>query len=140
MKTILSLFISIICCNAMAQSGSVVVEIKGIKNTQGSIAIGLYNQAKGFAEYGKRYKGVYVKASKTGVKYSFKDIPVGTYAIAVFHDENNNKEVDKNWFGVPTESYGFSQNKYSSFGSPDFEEVSFVISSNQSKSLTIKLK
>jgi uncharacterized protein (DUF2141 family) len=38
----------------------------------------------------------------------FGDIPPGTYAIAVIHDENSHGKLDTNRLGVPTEGYGFS--------------------------------
>ena len=40
----------------------------------------------------------------------FNDIPPGTYAIAVFHDENANGKLDKNFLGIPCEGYGASNN------------------------------
>ena len=125
---------------ATAQTGNITVFIKGIDNTKGNIEIGLYNSKTNFTIYDKNYKGATLTPSKSGVSYTFKNIPVGTYAIAVWHDENKNQKIDKNWFGVPTESYGFSLNKYGTFGPPYFKDVSFRISSNQKKSLTIQLK
>jgi len=125
---------------ATAQTGSITVYIKGIKNTEGNVEIGLYNSEKNFTVYSKSYKGVTLTPSKSGIKYTFKNIPKGTYAIAVWHDENKNKKIDKNWFGVPTEYYSFSLNKFGTFGSPDFKDVSFEVNSNKTKTLTIQLK
>lgn len=123
-----------------AQASSVTVEIKGIHNAKGNIVLGLYNSETGFAIYDKNYQKAILSPSTEGVTYTFENIPSGTYAVAVWHDENDNRKIDKNWFGVPTEYYGFSLNKYGTFGPPDFNEVSFEIISNQKKSLTITLK
>ena len=38
----------------------------------------------------------------------FDSLPHGVYAIKVYHDENENKELDTGFLGIPTEAYGFS--------------------------------
>ena len=123
-----------------SQTGTITVKINGITNTKGKIEIGLYNKKEGFAIYTENFKGASIIPSKSGVSYTFNNIPVGTYALAAFHDENKNKKIDKNWFGVPKESYGFSLNKYGISGPPDFKDVSFKITQGNSKTLTINLK
>ena len=34
----------------------------------------------------------------------------GDYAVAIYHDENGNGQLDKRLFGIPKEPYGFSNN------------------------------
>jgi uncharacterized protein (DUF2141 family) len=46
----------------------------------------------------------------------------GKYAIAVLHDENLNKKMDKTWYGKPAEGFGTSNNPAVGFGPPGFEE------------------
>jgi uncharacterized protein (DUF2141 family) len=43
------------------------------------------------------------------VSYIFRDIPIGDYAIFVFHDENNNGVLDTGLFHRPLEGRGYSQ-------------------------------
>ena len=33
-------------------------------------------------------------------------LPEGEYAISLFHDENENKELDTNFIGIPKEAFG----------------------------------
>lgn len=47
----------------------------------------------------------------------------GTYVLAAFHDLNNNGELDRNFFGIPTEPYGFSKAPESKWAEPVFAEV-----------------
>ena len=123
-----------------AQNGDVVVKVTGIENDKGLIQIGLYNSEASFPVYEKVYKGVFPKANKGGVSYTFKNILEGTYAIAVYHDENSDKELNKNLFGVPKENYGFSNNKFGTFGPPDFKDVSFKVEAGKNTSLSINLE
>jgi len=55
----------------------------------------------------------------------YQDIPPGTYALAVVHDENMNGKLDTNWLGIPTEGYGFSNDVKALLGPPSFSAASF---------------
>ena len=124
-----------------AQSGIVKVTITGIENTDGNVVIGIYNSKSTFPVFGKEMQGAKVKPTKTGsLNYTFENLPDGTYAIAVWHDENDNQEIDKNLFGAPIENYGFSKNIFGTFGPPDYEEVSFKVANSKVVKLTINLE
>ena len=124
-----------------AQNGIVKITITGIKNTDGNVEIGIYNSKENFPVFGKEIQGARVKPTKKGsLNYTFENLPDGTYAIAVWHDENRNQEMDKNLFGVPKESYGFSKNIFGTFGPPDFEDVSFKVENGKLVKLTINLE
>ena len=109
---------------AYAQTGTVSIEISGIDDAKGLMSIGLYSDEKGFPDDGKEYKGADVKVTGQTVVYTFKDVPFGTYAIAVFHDTNSNGKLDKNFLGIPKEGYAFSNNVFGTFGPPDFKKTS----------------
>ena len=44
------------------------------------------------------------------------DISPGVYAVSMRHDENSNRKLYKNFFGIPKEGYGNSGNPRKSFG------------------------
>ena len=53
------------------------------------------------------------------------------YAIAVFHDINDNGILDKNALGIPLEPYGFSRNARARFTSaPPFEDAKIELKNN----------
>ncbi len=66
------------------------------------------------------------------------DLPNGNYAIAVYHDANGNNKLDKNFLGIPTEKYGFSNDAMGSFGPPDYEDCIVKVDGN--KEISIKLR
>ena len=57
----------------------------------------------------------------------------GRYAIAVHHDENDNKEMDLGLLGIPKEGYGFSNNARVIFGPPVFDAASFDVASEKTE-------
>ncbi|KAB1066057.1 DUF2141 domain-containing protein [Salibacter halophilus] len=69
---------------------------------------------------------------KRGVpQYTFMKLKAGSYAIVAFQDLNGNKDIDKGFFGQPTEPYGFSNNVRGTFGPPSFEKQLFTLSGNK---------
>lgn len=88
------------------------VKILNIRNSIGTVACALFESPDGFPfEYLRMATNVMViKIRKTQARCDFEDIPPGTYAMAVIHDENMNGKLDTNWLGIPTEGYGFSNN------------------------------
>ncbi|NNE77386.1 MAG: DUF2141 domain-containing protein [Pricia sp.] len=63
-------------------------------------------------------------AKKGEVTFIFADIEPGTYAISVMHDANDNKQMDREPNGMPTESYGMT-GTMNPYGPPVFDEVKF---------------
>jgi hypothetical protein len=43
---------------------------------------------------------LFLKIRKEEARCNFTDIPPGTYALAVIHDENMNGKLDTNWLGI----------------------------------------
>jgi len=118
-------------------ANNITVEITNLLNTNGKVQIGLYDKAEFFSIVDKVYKGAVVDISSKRIKYQFKNIPNGTYAISIFHDENENNKVDKNFLGIPKEGYGPSNNIRPSFRGANFEEAKFTLDGN--KNIIIKM-
>ncbi|MFQ5624920.1 MAG: DUF2141 domain-containing protein, partial [Paracoccaceae bacterium] len=62
-----------------------------------------------------------------GVHWVFSDLKPGTYAIAVYHDENENRELDRGFLGIPLEGFGFSNDSFIGFGAPDFADAAVTV-------------
>ena len=62
----------------------------------------------------------------------------GYYAVKVLIDTNNNGDIDLNFFGLPKEQFGFSNNVLGLFGAPKFDKASFKLDEN--KEIIIKLR
>ena len=127
---------------AFAQSPcpGIHVTILNIKNSIGTVACALFESSVGFpTEFLRSATNVMViKIRKTQARCDFEDIPPGTYAIAVIHDENMNGELDTNVFGLPSEGYGFSKDAKALIRVPSFSAASFPYD-GQNVDLTISL-
>ena len=127
MKIFAAIFLSMAVSVAVAQT--VEVTIKNVKEPKGEVRVGLFSDPKKFLK--EPLMGKTVKAQNGEVKVVFDQVPAGTYAISIIHDENENGELDSNFFGMPKEGFGFSNDAMGSFGPPDFEKASFKVAQNK---------
>ena len=115
---------------AMAASGqqgnTISVLVEGLKNSQGSVRCGLFNSATGFPKAGNQYKGVVTPIANQQATCAFENVPPGTYAVALFHAQNNETEMKTNFLGQPQEAYGFSRNPSTTFGAPSFNDAAYA--------------
>jgi len=72
-----------------------------------------------------------------GLRTSFARLPLGTYALTVFHDENGNGKLDT-FAGIPREGFGFSRNPTIMFGAPRFKQVAFSFTG--AATITLRMK
>ena len=104
------------------------INITNIKNNNGCIYFSIYKNPNNFLDRKKAYKNIKLKAKKN---LSYKlDLNKGIYAITLFHDENSNNILDRNFFHFPTEGYGFSTNPFL-FGKPKFSDAEFILENDK---------
>ena len=114
-----------------------MIRIDGVKNKKGTVNIAIYKSDADF----KNENFAYVSkiSSDASVYFVFEKVEYGKYAIAIYHDENENRKLDRNMIGIPSEGYGFSNNaKGSILGPPKFQDTSFSVEEPQ-KILTIQM-
>lgn len=111
---------------------TLTVVINKLNNNNGGILLELLDENEQIV---KQSLGTIKNTSST---LSIEGLAPGTYAIRFFHDENNNMKMDKNKKGIPTESYGFSNNARGFMGPPKFKKLLFKLDQNQT--LTLKAK
>lgn len=121
-----------------AQAADLIVNISNITVKQGTVKVALYNEAKDFPEGTGRMQGQELSPTQEKLTIMFKELPPGHYAISVMQDVNGNGMLDRNFFGIPTEPYGFSQRQKGETGKPSFEQASVAID-HAAKTLDIEL-
>jgi uncharacterized protein (DUF2141 family) len=124
-----------------AGTATLTVHVTGARNARGKIRAALFQGAGGFpsdASQAVHTQGADIDPQTSSAQIVFTDLPAGVYAVSVFHDENMNQKLDKNFVGVPKEGYGASNNPKKRMGPPSFEETKFQLSGTE-QSLEIKL-
>jgi uncharacterized protein (DUF2141 family) len=130
------LLATILSLNLHTHDLSIVIE--NIHNSNGNIMIALHKQSKDFPnENSAVVLRTLTKAKEGSLIYSISNLQKESYAIALYHDENSNLQLDKNIFGIPKEGYGFSNNAKGFMGPPSFKESEFLL--DKSKQINIKV-
>lgn len=123
------------------QAGTITVNISGITPKDGFLRVVLFNNAPGFpsvSSYGIQNSSIAKPDGSETV--TFSNVPAGTYAVSVLHDRNGNKKMDSGMFGLPKEAYGVTNNIYPRARAPKFEECTFVIKSDETKTVSVVMK
>lgn len=117
---------------------TVEVSITGLRNMKGQILVCLTTNPKAFPDCSKDKSSVRmaVKATDAG-DFKVQAASVGTYAIAVVHDENSNNKLDTAIF-LPKEGFGFSRNPTITVGPPSFKAASFAVAGDMRQSIKMK--
>ncbi len=136
-----SLFLSILALLFMtADETALTIEITNIRHSKGTLRLGVFRAGNTFGStYTKPDFGQMVAVTGKGVERTVMNLPPGRYALALYHDMNDNWKLDKNFVGYPKEPYGFSNNYRPVFAGPNFEDCAFEVKGNESSYLKIKL-
>ncbi|HEX6768724.1 MAG TPA: DUF2141 domain-containing protein [Candidatus Binatia bacterium] len=107
-------------------TATLTVKITGLLSEKGQVKLAMFNSAESWLGDHPKYKTT-IDVNSQSVSWKLGDIPYGDYGIAVFHDENKNGKMDKNFLGIPQEAYGFSNNTRVVFGPPSWDKSKFVV-------------
>lgn len=111
---------------ASAQSaGRLSINVSGVRSDSGVVRCGLYASAAGFRQPGRELRGATGRVAGQQATCTFNNVPAGNYAVAVFHAEQNEQQIQYGAFGKPKQGYGFSGNPSSSMGPPSFQAAAF---------------
>ena len=105
-----------------------ITELKVIQNS--AVMIAIYNSEESYFDSEQMFLSAEIAVESVEVKYTFKDMPYGTYAIAIYHDEDNDGEMDRKWFGPPKEGYAFSNNYHSTFKPASLDDAAFKLNAD----------
>ena len=122
-KLLVALVLVALC--GMTLATELVVVIKNIKQETGKINIALYDGEKSFKDH-VILEGARANAKSPSVTVRF-DLDEGEYAIRVYHDVDDNDELNFNRIGMPREPYAFSNNVKPRFGPPGWKKTKFSI-------------
>jgi uncharacterized protein (DUF2141 family) len=139
MKKIVMILAMILVATGFSYSqGNLEVTVENIRTTSGNIRVGLFDSEPEFLK--KAIIGKVIKATADKVTVVFENIKPGEYGLSVFHDENENGELDSNAIGLPKEGFAFGNNAMGMFGPPSFEKAKVTVSKDKVVRQVLKLK
>ena len=113
--------------NISAYAADIILNISEAKSDKGKIVASLWDSEEAYLDLDARMMRGVAQISKGAAVLRFEGMAPGTYSIALYHDENDNNEMDTNFIGIPKEGWAFSNNAKGKFGPPAFEKTSFTV-------------
>ena len=100
------------------------VSVEGLRNGDGLLTIAVYpDDSRQFLAKGGTLKNTRFQASAPVTRACVFVPKPGVYAIAVYHDEDGSRKLNRSGIGLPAEGYGFSNNPATLAGLPAFRSV-----------------
>jgi uncharacterized protein (DUF2141 family) len=119
---------------------SIKVVVVGLHSNDGEVNCALFASADGFPnDSSKARVEVKTKIVNRQAVCVFAGVAPGDYAVAVFHDENGNGKLDRNFVGMPKEGVGASNDAAGNFGPPKFDDARFTYKGG-AESVTIHVR
>ena len=110
-----------------ATTEMVTVVVTALASTHSVVKLNFYNDPSKFLKAGQMAIRLLVRPEgKTSISVPVELAP-GEWAVALSQDTNDNDKLDKNFLGIPTEPYAFSNNVRPRFAAPNFEECKFTV-------------
>ena len=126
--------------NQRPPSATLHLQVQEVKAPLGVMRIALYDSEANFLDFKEVFASKVVPATMGTTTVVIDSLPAGTYAIALYQDQNDNDVMDKNWLGIPTEPLGFSNAQLRTFGPPSFKACAFTITAGENTNLSIPLE
>ncbi|MGB3298720.1 MAG: DUF2141 domain-containing protein [Phormidesmis sp.] len=118
---------------------SLALTVNELRNQDGKVCIALFDTQAGFPDDDTQAvcnQCFAIDAIPLTVSF---EIPYGSYAISILHDENEDGELNTGLLGIPQEGIGFSNDPRIIKGTPSFETTQFEFSKESSAvEITIK--
>jgi len=108
-------------------AADLIVQVDGVRNSEGLVRLALYDRAEDYPRKGKAIVTEDVPAESGSMTFIIPGLAAGSYAIALFHDEDGDNDFDQNFIGLPEEGYGFSMGAKAFLGAPRFAEAAFAL-------------
>jgi uncharacterized protein (DUF2141 family) len=113
----------------------VPLRIEGLRSASGVVHVAVFDDAESYVRSREDRAHFLVPAVAGSLDTQLCGLGAARVAVAVFHDENLNTELDT-VAGIPREGFGFSRNPSLWRGKPRFDEVAVVL---DDESLVIEL-
>ena len=114
-----------------SSSGSLRIHVDQIQPSKGHIIALLSNDDEGYPnDRNLAFRVSQVEVKGAVVELAMDNIPPGNYVVSLFHDSNNDGELNRYWYGAPKEGVGVSNNVKGSFGPPDYEKCVINVTGN----------
>ena len=114
----------------MPNTASIRVGVSQISQIKGTVKWALYDNEKAYEQRTPAVKSGSISVTGESLTWEVTGLTPGPYALAIYHDVNNNGVLDLNFLGVPKEPYAFSGTSSSKWLPPSFDKAAVQVDKN----------
>ena len=109
-------------------TAKLTIVVNQLPNQKGEVCMRIYAKEQGFPQSSKGVvQSGCTKITGRSATKEFSGLKYGTYAVALFHDENGDGKLNTNFLGIPREGFGISNNPPVRARAPKFKNSSFTL-------------
>jgi uncharacterized protein (DUF2141 family) len=139
MKNLLFIILLLIPCIAGGQVLN--VSIINIRDLKGQICVAIFRNQSEFTSEKTYWETKCPKCKVIEHELKLKiQLRPGKYGLSVLDDENDTGRMEYRLFGIPREGFGFANYIQQGIHKPTFDDFSFMVSENETKNLTVRMK
>lgn len=103
--------------------------VEGIETVEGVLRVALYNSENDWLNEERMIRARLIPVAQERETVEIWGLPAGDYAVAVYHDRNNNSRLDTRLGMIPAEPWGVSNNAKGLFGmsTPSFQDSVYTV-------------
>ncbi|MEM1105275.1 MAG: DUF2141 domain-containing protein [Pseudomonadota bacterium] len=109
-----------------AETATLSLTLEGIATHSGTIRVAVFAGQEDYDANGG-VVGANVPVASDSHTVTLEGLAPGFYGIKLYHDIDDDGDMDTNPFGIPTEPYGFSNNARGRFGPAKWEAAAFEV-------------
>jgi uncharacterized protein (DUF2141 family) len=113
------------------------LNISNIKEPTGVVYWSVYDNPERYKASDKPLASGSNRPTGDSIRVTLHELPPGEYAARLYHDANDNGELDENMIGLPTESYGFSNNA-GRFGPASYKDAAVVLDGDTTMNIRMR--
>jgi uncharacterized protein (DUF2141 family) len=101
--------------------------IHNVRVGSGPVRIAVFDSPNTFPDRTAASSSYQLDATSETLQHSLENLSGESFAIAVFQDLNDDKELNRGSFGIPSEPYGFSNDARGQMGPPQFDQAAVSV-------------
>jgi uncharacterized protein (DUF2141 family) len=102
------------------------VRFGGVEASRGSVVCAIFADESSFRTGDTPLRTAVLPVADGDVEWAL-ELPPGDYAVKAYQDFDDDGQLGRNSFGVPSEPYGFSNNARGVFGPPSWSAARFEL-------------
>ena len=127
MRRVLAALAVVLLAVPAVRAADLTVRVEGLPSSSGDVHVALYDDPAAFPESDGMLRESQVPIAAGVATWTAAGLDPGRYAVAVYHDEDGDDDFDRGVFGIPLESFGFSNDASVLFGPPAFDAAAFDV-------------